>query len=83
MRMSVQLRAPGGTDGERWQRSVYLDEMTREITIYFDDMRPAGPTRTERPPLDAIDSVLFVVDTVNTALGSNGRVWIDDVKYAR
>ena len=83
MRLSVQLRAPGGADGERWQRSVYLDDRPREITVYFDDLRPAGPTRTERPPLDAIDSILFVVDTVNTALGSNGRVWIDDVKYAR
>jgi hypothetical protein len=35
------------------------------------------------PPLDEIQSVLFVVDTVNTKVGSNGQVWIDDVRYAR
>jgi hypothetical protein len=84
MRVSVQLRAPGSTPlGERWQRSVYVDPMPRTITVYFDDLRPAGPTRTEHPPLDAVDSVLFVVDTVNTPLGGNGRLWLDDVTYAR
>ncbi len=83
MRLSVQLRIPGGEQGERWQRSVFLDEMPRAITVYFDDMRAAGATRTERPPLDAVDSVLFVVDTVNTPLGGSGRIWIDDVRYGR
>ena len=83
MRMSVQLRVPGGQQGERWQRSVYLDDTPREITVSFDDMRAVGPTRTERPPLDAVDSILFVVDTVNTPLGGSGRIWIDDVRYAR
>lgn len=83
MRVSVQLRAPGGQQGERWQRSVYLDEMPREITVFFDDMRAAGPTRSERAPLDAVESILFVVDTVNTPLGGSGRVGIDDVTYGR
>jgi hypothetical protein len=81
LRLSVQLREPA--QGDRWQRSVFLDDTPREMTVYFDDMRAAGPTRTERPPLDAIDSVLFVVDTVNTPLGSNGRIWLDDVRYGR
>ncbi len=83
MRMSVQLRVPGGQQGERWQRSVYLDDMPRQITVYVDDTRAVGPTRTERPPLDAVDSILFVVDTLNTPLGGSGRIWIDDVRYAR
>jgi len=83
MRLSVQLRVPEGQQGERWQRSVYLDDVPREITVYFDDTRAVGPTRTERPPLDAVDSILFVVDTLNTPLGGSGRIWIDDVKYAR
>jgi len=81
LRVSVQLRVPG--QGDRWQRSVFLDDTPRAITVYFDEMRAAGPTRTERPPLDAVDSILFVVDTVNTPLGSNGRIWLDDVKYGR
>ena len=83
MRLSVQLRVPGGQEGERWQRSVFLDDMPRAITVYFDDTRAVGPTRTEWPPLDAVDSILFVVDTVNTPLRGSGRIWIDDVKYGR
>ena len=83
MRLSVQLRVPGGQQGERWQRSVFVDDMPRAITVYFDDTRAVGPTRTERPALDAVDSILFVVDTVNTPLGGSGRIWIDDVSYGR
>jgi hypothetical protein len=83
MRISVQLRAPGTTAGERWRRSVFLDTTTREITIAFDDMRPAGVTSTPRPDLARVQSVLFVVDTVNAVTGTNGQFVIDDVKYAR
>ena len=82
MRLSVQLRAPGG-EGERWQRSVYLDEMPRGIEIPFNDFRPLGTTTSALPVLSKIDSVLFVVDTVNTKIGSNGQIQIDDIKYAK
>ncbi len=83
MRISVQLRAPNSGGGERWYRSVYLDETPREVTVFFDDLSPKEPTGPK--PLDLADvrSVLFVVDTVNTALGSNGQFWVDDVKYGR
>jgi hypothetical protein len=83
MRVSVQLRAPGPADGERWQRSVYLDQRPREVTMRFDDMRPRGVTGNTRPALDRVASVLFVVDTVNADVGSNGQFVIDDVRYAR
>ncbi len=83
MRLSIQLRMPGGALGERWQRSVYLDASERPITVYFDDLTPVGVTSQRRPVLSQIDSVLFVVDRVNTALGSGGQIWIDDVKYAK
>jgi hypothetical protein len=84
MRLSVQVRAPGTTaDGERWHRSVYLDEKPREISVFFDDMRPRGATSTARPKLDEIRSVLFVVDTVNTASGTAGQIMIDDIRYER
>jgi hypothetical protein len=82
-RVSVQLRVPRGTEGERWHRSVYLDNSSRPFTVYFDDMRPRGTTSGERPDLPAVDSVLFVIDTVNTELGASGQIWIDDVRYAR
>lgn len=82
-RLSVQLREPAGVAGERWHRSVFIDAEPREITVSFDDVRPIGTTTHNRPNLASVDSILFVVDTVNTPLGGNGRIWIDDVKYAR
>ncbi len=83
MRLSVQLRAPHAEGGERWHRSVVLDTTPREITVSFDDMRPKGVTATERPVLSDVQSVLFVIDTVNAETGSNGQFVIDEVSYAR
>ena len=68
---------------ERWQRSVYLDSTPRSVTVYFDDMMPRGVTSRARPTLAIVQSILFVVDTLNTPLGGNGTLWMDDVKYAR
>jgi hypothetical protein len=82
-RMSVQLRAPGGELGERWHRSVVLGEEPREVSIAFDDLRPRGGTTRRDPALADVDSVLFVVDTVNTENGRNGQIWIDEVRYVR
>jgi hypothetical protein len=83
MRVSVQLRAAGGDGGQRWHRSVVLDPIPREVTIFFDDMRPRGATDTERPALTEVQSVLFVIDTVNADTGANGQFIIDEVRYAR
>jgi hypothetical protein len=83
MRVSVQLRVPGGGAGERWQRSVYLDQETREVSVFFDDMTPVGETKSPTPMLADVRSLLFVVDTVNTKVGANGQYWIDDVRFGR
>ena len=83
MRLSVQLRGSEGEAGERWHRSVYLDPTPREITVYFDDLTPRSVTSRPQPTLSDVQSILFVVDTVNTPLGGNGTIWMDDVKYAR
>lgn len=83
MRLSVQLRVPNGPAGERWHRSVYLDTMPKQVTVGFDDLRPRGTTGQPRPDLSAVQSVLFVVDTVNADVGASGQVWIDDVRYGR
>lgn len=83
MRLSVQVRAPTTDEGERWHRSIYVDESGRDVTVFFDDMRPRGPTNQPRPDLAAVHAVLFVVDTVNTRPGTSGQIWIDDVKYGR
>jgi hypothetical protein len=72
MRVSVQLR----TAQDRWQRSVYVDIFNRECTVMFDDMLPAGPTATDKPPLADVRSMMFVVDATNTKPGTSGRIWI-------
>lgn len=82
MRVSIQLRAPGG-EGERWRRSIYLDATPRTVDIPFNEFRPVDSTSSALPVLGKIDSILFVVDTINNRLGSNGTIQIDDVKYAR
>ena len=80
MRMSVQFRVDSG---DRWRRSVYLDEQARQISVFLDDVRPAAVSTQARLPLNAVRDVLFVVDTVNTRPGAAGQVSIDDVKYGR
>jgi hypothetical protein len=51
--------------------------------VYFDEMTPRGATSSPRPDLPTVQAVLFVVDTINTPLGGNGTIWIDDVAYER
>ena len=80
MRLSVQFRTE---NGERWIRSVYLDDQPRQLAVFIDDLRPAGVTSQRRLALSSVRDVLFVVDTVNTKPGASGQFWLDDVKYGR
>jgi hypothetical protein len=82
-RLSVQLRVPAGELGERWHRSIYIDKQPRPLTVYFDELLPSGQTSQARPNLSDVQSVMFVIDTVNTAVGTSGQIWIDDVRYGR
>jgi hypothetical protein len=83
MRLSVQVRRPGGMDGQRWRRSVYVDEMARDITIFFADMRPAGPTGRLKPDMSQIEDLLFVVDTTNTKPGTSGAITLESLSLQR
>lgn len=83
MRLSVELRVPQGEQGERWSRSIYVDESARHVDVLFGEMTPRGETSAPRPDLSRVTAVLFVVDTVNAAIGSSGQVWIDDVALAK
>ncbi len=83
MRVSVQLRAPSSApDGERWQRSVYLDSTPRDLRVPLESMRPAGVTASARPSPTA-DNLLFVVDTVNTLPGTAGRFTVSRLGLER
>ena len=84
MRMSVQARvAVSPTENERWQRSVYVDEVSRELAVVFDDMTPVGATRTPRPPPASVHSIVFVVELTNAKPGSSGRIWIREASLER
>jgi len=78
MRLSAQLRARDATPaGQRWTRSVFLDETLRRLALPIRDFLPAG--HDTQLAAGAIESVLFVIDGVNTALGQSGQVWFDNV----
>lgn len=83
MRLNVQLRRLAGSDGQRWRRSVYLDQQPRDVTIFFDEMRPAGRTDTLRPDINNISDLLFVVDTTNAIAGQSGMFSIDALRVER
>jgi hypothetical protein len=84
MRISMQLRVPrNGQEAERWQRSVYVDTTPREVSVFFDDMTPVTRTGPRHPPLSDVGSLLFVVDTVNTKVGTSGQLFLDNVRYER
>lgn len=79
MRVSVQLRAPGGVDGERWQRSVYVDTVPRTVNLQLADFAASQSSGAVRPVAEAARSLLLVVDTAHTRPGTEGRVWISTV----
>ena len=80
MRLSVQFRLG---NGDRWRRSIYLDETERQVSVFFDDVRPVGVIPPRKLPLNSVRDVLFVVDAVNASPGMAGQFWIDDVKFCR
>jgi hypothetical protein len=84
MRVSVQVRT--GADespAERWQRSVYVDTVERNRTVFFDEFTPVGAARSPHPPLAGTPSVLFVIDTVNTRAGASGQLRIKNMVLQR
>jgi hypothetical protein len=81
-RVWAQLRAPGARGGERWGTSFYVDDALRAIELRFADFRPLGLVSSDRPPLDRIDSLLLVIDTVNSLPGTAGTLSIADLWLA-
>jgi hypothetical protein len=82
MRISVQVRQPGGADGERWHRSVYVDETPREVTVSLEDFRFGEDTTGRKATPALVRSVLFVVDTWHTKPGTFGTVWVSGVSLS-
>jgi len=82
-RLWAQLRVPGPAGGERWGTTFYVYDSLAPIELRWSDFRPVGSVTTARPPLDRADSLLLVVDTLNSEAGTTGRVWIPDLWFAR
>lgn len=78
MRVSVQVRI--SQSGARWQRSVYLSPSPTDHCVAVRDLTPVGAPPGTPLDLAKVDAILFVVDTVNTAPGSAGEVWVSEVR---
>ena len=83
MRLFVEFRLPGGRDGERWSHSIYLDATPRPIIVRMASVTPVGFTATRRPIVARVKSILFVIDTLNTAPGSHGVIHLSGVRLVR
>ncbi len=80
MRVSVQIRI--GSSGMRWQRSIYVSPSPTEQSVAVRELTPVGAEPGTPLDLARVDAILFVVDTVNTAPGSTGEVWVSEVRAA-
>jgi hypothetical protein len=84
MRIWVQLQTTLPDQNQQyWRRSVYIDDTLREIAIPFEEMLPIPESAPRVAPLARILTIMFVVDTLHTPLGSSGNIWIDDLRYQR
>ncbi len=79
MRASVQVRLPRGTSAERWRRSIYLDQTARVVTLRLDEFEPADAPTTRRPVAARLQTLLLVVDTLNSLTGTSGSIWMSDL----
>ncbi len=82
MRVWVQLRAPVGNT-ERWGRTFYADRESRIVDVPLARFAPIGVTSTAQAPLDRVDSLLFVVDTLNTLPGKGGSMTISEIGFVK
>lgn len=81
LRAWLQLRAGPAT--ERWGKTFYADEEPRVVELLLRDFLPIGATSTAAPPLARIDSLLFVVDTLNSRPGATGSLTLSDIAFVR
>jgi len=81
-RLWVQLRAPVGNT-ERWGRTFYADTESRLVDVAWSTFTAIGVTSSPQAPLDRVDSLLLVVDTLNTLPGSKGSVTISEIGFVK
>lgn len=82
LRLAVTLRPAGNDNPPRWQRSVYLDHLTRTVTVFFNDMQAVPGHAVGPAPLASIGALMFLVDTNNTKPGTSGEIRLSEMAYA-
>ena len=63
----------------RWRRSIYLDQTPRTVVASLQEFDPVEPYTSQRPVVSPVQTLLVVVDTVNTLPGTAGTIWISNV----
>lgn len=81
VRAWVQVRA--GTATERWGRTFYADRESRLVDLALTSFRLIGTTSSATAPLDRIDSLLLVIDTLNSRPGASGAMTISELAFVR
>ena len=80
MRLWAQLRGPRANSREqRWAKSFYLGPEQSTIDLKFAEFRGLDPPSGDPPPMDTVDSLLLVVDTLNTLPGTAATISIVDL----
>jgi hypothetical protein len=79
IRFWVQVRLPGGKDGVRWGRSIYVDSTPRTITLPIEAFTPLDKPSSAQPIAVRLRSLLLVVDTVNSRPGRRGTIWLSAI----
>jgi hypothetical protein len=82
-RVWAQLRAPASGGSERWGRTLYTNSSLTSHELRFADYRRLDAPATGPLPLDRVDSILLVVDMLNSLPGTTGTIWISDLWLAR
>ncbi len=82
MRVWVQLRAPVGNT-ERWGATFYADTEPRLVDVAFAKFNPIGETSTRSAPFERVDSLLLVVDTLNSLPGRSGSMTISELAFVK
>jgi hypothetical protein len=81
-RVWAQLRAAGSGDADRWGVTFFVGGELEQRDLRFQDFRPITAAGDSSPPLERIDSLLLVVDTLNSVPGSTGRIAFTDLWFA-
>jgi hypothetical protein len=82
-RVWAQLRAPASGGSERWGRTLYTNSSLTSHELRFADYRRLDAPATGPLPLDRVDSILLVVDMLNSLPGTTGTIWISDLWLAK